>query len=252
MIKAISEIQEPQWLADVERDNINSRSLPLDGLLQDSLYYPASGFDGNPIRRLAGNVFSFVYVDYGMKREALMNALERPGFHGYELLAMRDVRQHELSSRPWQLPALLPQDGDPWSYQDYIKEPFCIWAVFQRFRKMPDSHGPRRFSLLYLCADGVAAFQALYVAHAMKPKIVAIIQPGHGFGRNWTNFTDPQQVFARTVLGNPAGRPQVLLHGGSGGRDFYRTSCWPDYPRLLRFVGKKGGRDIGIFGGPGH
>jgi hypothetical protein len=245
-------MQEPDWLADIDQDNIKSRSLPLDELLQESLYYPASGFDGSPIRRLAGNVFSFVYVDYGMEREALMNALESPGFHGYKLLARRDVAQHELPPRPWRLPPLLPQDGDPWKFRDYTKEPFCVWAVFERSGEMPDSHGPRRFSLLYLCADGVAAFQALYVANAMKPKIVAIIQPGHGFGRNWTDFTDPQQVLARTVLGNPAGRPQALLHGGSGGRDFYRESCWPDYPGLLRFIDKRGGRDIGVFGGAGH
>ncbi len=40
----------------------------LTEILEESLYYPASGFQGAPIEYLAGNFLSFVYADYGQER----------------------------------------------------------------------------------------------------------------------------------------------------------------------------------------
>jgi len=77
-------------------------------------------------------------------------------------------------------------------------------------------HGPVRFSLLFICSDGVDTFQALYVANRVAPKVVTVIQPGHAFGHNWTDFTDSEKVFARVVLANPAGQPDKVLYGGIG------------------------------------
>jgi hypothetical protein len=128
-----------------------------------------------------------------------------------------------------------------------MKKPFCSWALFQRREDIPAKHEPSRFSLLYLCADGVAAFQALYLANVAFPKAVAVIQPGHAFGGNWTDYTDHEQIFARSVLGNPSGQPEILLYGGMGRRDYYRESCWPDYQTQVCFVDKAGGGSIGVW-----
>jgi len=138
-------------------------------------------------------------------------------------------------------------DGDPYRYQDSIEEPYCSWSIFQRGEDVPPDHGPSRFSLLYLCADGVAAFQALYTANSASPKAVAVIQPGTSFGLNWTNFEDPTLVFARNVLANPNGIPPVLLYGGIGSRDFYRESCWPSHEDFICFLAKGGRGSIGIW-----
>jgi len=250
MIKQLPAVDEPEWLLHIDSKSMAEAPFPLAAILRGSLYYPSSGFDGDPIRYLAGNFTSFIYCDYGLGHDDLRAALIAPGFHGYKILASRDVTEEELTCRGWIPSFTLPQDGDPVRFRDRMKTPFCLWTVLQRCDEVPVSHGPYRFSLLYLCADGVAAFQALYVANNASPRVVAIIQPGHGFGWNWTNYEDPHQIFARTVLQNPAGRPAVLLYGGIGQRGFYRQPCWPDYPKLVRFLDKAGGGSIGVWSAP--
>ena len=246
MIEQLPVVEEPQWLTRVDPMGIQDAEFPLHGILRDSLYYPSSDFDGDPVRHLAGNVLSFVYVDYGNSREELDDALASPGFRGYEVITRRNVTQRELAPRGWtpSYPSL--EDGDPSRYRDWMKKPFCSWIVLQRLVEMPENHGPNRFSLLYLCADGVAAFQALYVANGRCPSYVAIIQPGHGFGGNYTKFEDPNKILARSVLENPAGTPGYLLYGGYV-RGVYRRSCWPSYSEPICRLPKEGGESIGVW-----
>ena len=246
MIDELPIIEEPHWLR-TDPATLQDAAFPLDGILRDSLYYPSSGFDGDPVRHLAGNVLSFVYVDYGESREDLDDELMNRGFTGYDVIATRDVTKEELIPHGWSPSPPSPADGHPSRYRDWIKEPFCSWIILERTREMPVHHGPRRFSLLYLCADGVAAFQALYVANGRFPAFVAIIQPGHGFGGNWTDFTDPEAIFARSVLQNPAGKPEFLLYGGYGEQGIYQPACWPSYPKLVCFLDKAGGGNIGVW-----
>ena len=248
MLPQLPEIASPKWLRNLSTESIMDGRFPLREVLRSSLYYPSSGFDGDPVRYLAGNILSFIYVDYGYGEDEFMGALRDQGFRGYDLLAARSVTEKELVPRGWRPRSPTGADGDPNSaYRSGRIEPFCIWSVFQRSEDARAGHGPYRFSLLYLCADGVAGFQALYVANSAVPKAVAIIQPGYGFGGNYTDFTNPERIFARSVLGNPSGRPQFLLYGGFGKRDFYRQSCWPDYQRPVCFVTKTGGGSIGIW-----
>ena len=248
MLNQLPNIAVPQWLSDLSKDTFMHEPFPLDQVLKDSLYYPSSGFDGDPVRYLAGNIFSFIYVDYGHSHDEFMNALDNPGFLGYDLIATRSITEKELTPRGWCPTPPAHSDGDPSRYRAWIKKPFCSWLLFQRNEDVSASHGPTRFSLLYLCADGAAAFQALYVANSVAPKVVAVIQPGHGFGGNWTNYEDPEQVFARSVLENPVGQAEFLLFGGIGRRDYYRESCWSNYREHLCFLDKAGGGTIGLWG----
>ena len=247
MIEQLPILADSEWLSRIDPASICETALPLNEILRDSLYYPSSGFDGDPVRHFVGNIFSFIYVDYGSTAENFDIALTTPGFRGYELIAKRAVMQRELSPSGWTPIFPKSTDGDPFRYRDWIRTPFCSWAILQRCIDVPASHGPDRFSLLYLCADGVAAFQALYVGNNMSPAAVAVIQPGHGFGANWTNFEDPGQIFARTVTQNSAGAPAFLLYGGYGQRRYYRTPCWPSYETLVCFLDKAGGGSIGIW-----
>ena len=247
MIEQLPIVEEPEWLSRVDPSLIQDVEFPLDGVLRDSLYYPSSSFDGDPVRYLAGNVLSFVYVDYGNSRQELTDALVSPGFWGYEVIAKRKVTEGELVPRGWTPSFPSTADGDPSRHRDWLKKPFCSWVILQRLMEMPASHGPHGFSLLYLCADGVAAFQALYVANGKTPVCVAVIQSGHGFGGNWTNFEDPNQIFARSVLQNPAGKPRIMLYGGIGRRNSYRRSCWSNYSELLCFLDKTSGGSIGVW-----
>ena len=115
-------------------------------------------------------------------------------------------------------------------HRGFIRSPFATWYVFDRDDGLDENHGPQRFSVVYLCADGVAAYQALYRQNHTAPEVLAIIQPGHGFGLNYTDFTDPKGFLAWTVLeGNGSHIPDFLVCGDS----FidHTQSFWPDaYP----------------------
>lgn len=247
MIEQLPGIPEDNWLSRIDPATFHEASFPLHDVIRDSLYYPSSGFDGDPIRHLGGNVISFIYVDYGKGRDDLHTVLSNSGFRGYKIIASRDVSALELAPNGWTPSPPTHADGDPYRYRDWMKTPFCSWMIFQRLDEVSANHGPHRFSLLYLCADGVAAFQALYVANRASPSIVAIIQPGHAFGGNWAAYPDPQQIFARSVLQNSAGKPAILLYGGIGRRNLYRQPCWPDYSELVCFLDKAGGGSIGVW-----
>lgn len=233
------------WLAALNPESVASVRFPLQRLLDGSLYYPASAFDGDPIRLLGGVVQSFVYVDYCKSAEDLDREVRERGFKGYQVIARREVGEQELVPSGWRPVDPNPSDGDPHLYHDEMAPAFCTWYIFGRHQELSDTHGPERFSLLFLCADGVAAFHSLYVSNGLKPRVLAVIQPGTGFGFNWTAFEDPMKIFARTVLGNPAGSPDELLFGGIGSRNFYLRPCWPQYGRHLMSFRKSGGGTIG-------
>ena len=332
MISRLSEKSVPDWLAKISQSTITIDPFPLTQLLEDSLYYPSSGFDRDPVKYLSGNILSFIYVDYGRSHDEFENEIIKRGFRGYECVATRSVTEQELTPRGWPIQPTQYHGGRPgnnwfdhddltieglkifhidrealqkerdtaermeilskdklprlqekmeqeseqlailkreilneklreeeksdfqqdmkWieakiedvrlqiedARQDYNesecenleaatrklhlmgdwfgneKKPYCSWSIFQLREDVPAIHGPPRFSLLYLCADGVAAFQALYYANSASPKAVAVIQPGTAFGGNWTDFENPSGIFADTVLGNPQGSPQILLN----------------------------------------
>lgn len=241
MIAEIAPIEPPEWLVNVNAETISATPFPLKEIITDSLYYPSSGFDGYPVKFLAGNFLSFIYVDYGHTERDLNYELKNYSFTGYETIARRSLTANDLAPNGWTPIQPLPIDGNPLKHDNWIKKTFAEWMVFQRQADFSDEHGPARFSLVYLCADGVAAFQALYISSKITPKAVAIIRPGTGFGANWTNFRDPKQIFARTVLQNPAGIPEFLLDGEGVGNS---VACWPQYNTKIAMLG---GKQIGVW-----
>jgi len=221
----------PQWLMAVDL----SHPIPIREVLEGSLYYPSSGRDGDPVRYLSGLAHSFVYVDYGVDKEDLLKSISDPkhSFHGYNLLGIRDVPEKELVPEGWRPIPPLPKDGNPGAGHRIEAPPFGIWAVFEREASLGPDHGPERFSMLFVGGDGVASFQALYMGNRCAPKVVAIIQPGHGFGGNWTNYEDRELILGRSVMeyNSSAGVPQYLLFGGW--RKDFTKPCWPEFQRQI-------------------
>lgn len=103
----------------------------------------------------------------------------------------------------------------------------------QKRKNFDEEDGPSYFSFLFIGGDGVATFQVLYHGNKCSPDVVTIIQPGTGFGGNWTNFQDPEMIFAQSVLQNSYGRPSYLLYGGWGTKKNYERVCWPQYSELV-------------------
>ncbi|WP_326984235.1 hypothetical protein VUJ46_06765 [Chryseobacterium sp. MYb264] len=57
--------------------------------------------------------------------------------------------------------------------------------------------------------------------------MLAIIQPGTGFGLNWTDFRRRDKELAWVVMDNKFGSPETVVYGGisSGYKDF----SWDEY-----------------------
>ena len=68
MINNLPLLAYPNWLKTLTVESMANDDFPLNDILTDSLYYPSSGFDRTPVRRLAGNIYSFIHVDYGHTR----------------------------------------------------------------------------------------------------------------------------------------------------------------------------------------
>lgn len=221
MISSLPKRPVPAWLENFRPGD----ELPIRDLLDDSLYYPSSGRDGDPVKYLGGFIHSFVYVDYSLKHEEVLQSIydNHHHFSGYGIIHLREV----TSELGWKPPCPSLRRRAPESCEKCTKEPFALWAILERLPDMDDSHGPKRFSLLYVCCEGVTVFRDIYLGNKKSPEVVAIIQPGTGWGGNWTDYRDPQDDLGTLVLNNPWGKPEYLFGGGWEGDDTH--CCWPEY-----------------------
>ena len=73
---------------------------------------------------------------------------------------------------------------------------------------------------MYICAEGVSAYELIYNSRGIAPKCVAIIQPGEGFGGNWTDFHKVDAPLYQALKRNPSGLPEMIINGGVWERDW--------------------------------
>jgi hypothetical protein len=232
MIAALPAFTTPAWLAEIAADPERSRTapLPLERILTDSLYYPACGLNGTPVKFLGGNVHAFVYADYLMTKERflanLLGSDRDAGFRGYRPILLREVFAEEVVPTGWR-PPVEPTRGIEWLIRRQREaRPFGHWSVWQRQDAVSASTGPELFSFFYLAGEMSAVYQGLYYRLGLVPKILAIIQPG-AMGGEWENVAHDSSFFREVVQKHPGGMPPYLLNGGTGGG--YEKPCWSDY-----------------------
>ncbi len=237
MIDELTRVETPKWLIDiVENDTMGNMPFPLESVLTDSLFYPACGLNGTPIKFLAGNVASFVYVDYAVSRKQYLENIHANdgdgGMLGYHIVAEREILRDKVIPEGWS-PPLTPTGED--DKLDELQEaqskcvPFGHWSIWER---NDSSQGPRYISLFYLAGEACDTYMGLYNRTGIRPRILSIIQPGSGLGGGWTPIESDSGFFKRVVAANPAGLPEYLLHGGEGGEGgegFYEEPCWQEY-----------------------
>ena len=210
MIPELPLIVEPRWLTDIGEAPQNGLTipLPLRAVLEDSLFYPASEFDGTPVKLLAGNVLSFVYAGYGFIEGEIFNEnffdKLMKGFLGYSLFAGRNVDRSEIVPEEW-APSVKPADTH--RCHDWESRAFAHWSIWKRDDDREESHGPLLFSLLFLGWEALAAYEATYLNKTVSPKIIALILPGGG----WTSLRSDDGLFKWMVRTNRAGMPGYLL-----------------------------------------
>lgn len=217
---------DPQYLLDGE--------LPLEDILKDSVYYPACRFDGGVIKifnTLLKNdgVTSFIYCDHDVDEDALVENV-RDHVRGYHLLAHRSVKESEFVKGtrvefPFQMDSM---EGH--KYERIMEKclPFCHWFIFERNADFSEEHGPERFSLLYVCGEGVATYAGLYNNYRIAPKCLALIQCD-GFSGNWTYFREKDGRLREVMAQNEAGLPQFVINGGIGDAESYSHLDWDEY-----------------------
>jgi hypothetical protein len=244
MTKPLLPRSEPEWLSNVS----DFDELPIMDLLQDSLFYPACGRDGDPVRYLGGFVHSFVYADYSVPIEEITSSLFSPefGLKGYRILFCKDV-SNSIIPRGWHPSKEVIKGMRLARVQACAPLQYGLWAVLERLDGFGLEHGPNRMSFLFIGGEGVSAYQALYKERGLAPIVLAIIQCGIAFGNAYTDFANPEEGLAAAVLEDIHQRPQFLLHGGWYGS--YEHSCWPDYSyKVARWRAAQG--ELGLWWRP--
>ena len=236
MIKAIETIEMPTWL------KANDFQFNLKNILRNSLYYPSAGIDGTPIKYFMGNIYSFVYVDYGISKTKFNTFHKDECFRDYKRLFKIDVSEErfvydiDLDYKKQDYYNKVEEDRKK-NRRDghYQRKPYCCWAVFERDKGLPAKHNPKRFSLLYLYSEAVSAYEVLYAKNKTAPKILCFIQPGSGFGfgsHSWTDYRDRKGAMVRKVLSRE-NWPKYLINGGYCDIDKYMDPIWPAYNKMI-------------------
>lgn len=252
MITEIPILKTPDWLTFILK-NPEAASFPLKSILENSLYYPASGLNGTPVKYLAGNVYSFIYADYGVtKYEFLQNLNGKnkdAGFKNYHSILQKEIFRDDIVPAGW-IPNIIPtgkKEIEKLLREEQRTQPFGHWSVWQRDESADNDVGPEIFSFFFLAGEMSAVYQGLYIRNNIAPKILSIIQPGT-MGGEWECVTSDNSFFKKVVKANPAGMPEYLLHGGFGNGngglgDPYPIPCWKEYegPKITRLMERYAG-----------
>lgn len=186
----------PGWLSAATPDH----RPPLDEVFGSrTVYYPGALSDGHPLKLFSAShaAHFFVYVDYGLSETEFKSGLStgsRQMPMGYETLGMYPVGPEELAPAGWtsHLDESDLRRGSKLRWvTDWMRSsgatPYAVLVVFKRTADYGDEHGPERFALLQICADGIATYAALFCQAGQRPPWALVLQD-HGFGGNYDRF----------------------------------------------------------------
>lgn len=190
------------------------------------VFYPGSGLDGHSVE-LFGSAHAchcFVQVDYSVTRERLHEELRSPGFRGYRVASVVGLSAGDLVPGGW-TPHLLPDEHREVDYRHTNPgKAFADLVLLERLAGFGDDHGARRLAVLFLYADAVAAYDALYcqTARGGRPPFAILLQD-HGLDGLYTSFGE--EGLLRRLAERRGRLPELLLVGQN-------TRPWPGYARI--------------------
>jgi hypothetical protein len=227
------------WLESAIEYAINGKEpeFLLRDILQDSLYYPACGLNGTPVKYLTGNIHSFIYADYMVTKKEFLKNLngtdEGCGFKGYRSLFQREIKREEIVPYNWSS-AILPLFLFHQRIQNIESrcEAFGHWSIWLKEEGTYSDDPLRAFSFLFFAGEMSAIYQGLYCRLSIAPTVLSIIQPG-ALGGEWERVDCDESFFKEVVASNSADFPPYLLYGGLGYRRGpqppYQEPCWSNY-----------------------
>lgn len=170
-----------------------SRPFDREGLFSSRVvFYGGARFDGQPIELFnrARAAHSFAYVDFGVTAGDVEAELDRSGLLGYRSLVRIHLTRSDLVADGW-IPhvnaaeAAASQRGhhgatapDGWGFLEVMARLDGFW----------EDHGAERLALLYLGADAIAAYDALFCQRGALSGPFAVVVQDHGFGGNYNRF----------------------------------------------------------------
>ena len=184
------------------------------------VFYPGSGTDGQPVKYFGAKhvAHSFVFADYGITKNEVLRELEPTGhpFEGYESAGYTEVQEQDLTPYGW-IPHIHPSNAPRQSITP--GQTYAFIAVLERRPEWGNDHGPKRLAIMFICADGVAAYDALFCQQEARAPFAVVLQD-HGFGGNWTTFGRGGGL---EQVASTAGRfPELLLVATN-------TEAWVNY-----------------------
>ena len=183
----------PEWL----REFHPGKSRPLADFLKSRIvYYPGSGIDGDPVEVFGAShsAHCFVYADYWLSKDELTKELHTHGFRGYNILDEVSFSENEvMSAIPWRKHFLSEEElraaakGTAEMRETSHPSPYAMLVILERKSSFDDDHGPERLAILFLGADGIATYEAIF-ANGNAPQFFGFLLQDHGFGGNYDRF----------------------------------------------------------------
>jgi hypothetical protein len=149
------------------------------------VYYPGSGNDGSPVRlfNTAGAADCFLYVDYMLERDVLLKQIGSRGFKGYHTCSRIELEPADFGVKRWS-PHLTSTEMRK-AIQPTV-EPYGFLEILEKTDLRVPGH--ERLAILFMCADGHAAYDALFCQPDSPSPPFAMVIQDHGFGGNWSEF----------------------------------------------------------------
>lgn len=220
----------PNWLKTYRLGN----RITLDDFFDSrTVYYPGSGHDGQPVALFgsSGAAHCFVFADYGVSQAEITVDLQSRSnsFRGYKSLVRIHLSQDDLTPNGWAAHIQQHEITNKCFVQGFVT-PFGFLEILERFKNLDDTHGPERLAVLFLGADGIATYDAIFCQGAHKPPFAVVIQE-HGFGGNYDAFG--RGSLLELVAMRTSSLPALQLVSQNG-------QCWEGYeavPDLLPTYG---------------
>lgn len=222
----------PHWL---EKFDIGSTFNRDDFFASRIVYYPGSGTDGEPVKLFGSthSVHCFVYVDYGISKNQIESELAHSthSFLGYRTLARLLLSESDLNLNEWCAHITLESKATHNRCHTHTT-PFGFIEILERKHQYDDNHGAHRLAILFLGADGIATYDALFCQkNNISPPFVVIVQD-HGFGGNYDRFG--ADGLLEHIANNSNAIPQWLLVAEN-------TDSWRNFERIPNVCGDRGG-----------
>lgn len=176
----------PNWLENFDGD----KPLDVNEVFYGSnriVFYPGSGIDGEPIKLInkAHYAHTYFYVDYNHRREDIRKILiKNETFKGYKTIglytcpvyiASRLVSDHSYyNMRTIFNSEDLIYESMNYPLQKGIFIPFLYIAIYERLPNYDETHGAKRFCLIYLCNDMFGAYYEFFSSRNMAPNILIL------------------------------------------------------------------------------